>query len=277
VTDVTLAGVRAKMTRADHHIHDLEEVTSPLRKIAEENIVREDDGDPTKIVYRVMSVPTIDSTAGLIVGDAVHSMRSAFDHLAYQLVLLDGSAPAENSYFPMHGTPLNKKGKPRNVTIAPGIKRQDILDALIAVQPYKRQPGDPWADQLYTINQLDIIDKHHLLLVVVARLDLDNPGWWGLDSGIPSPQMKIRPGPLKSGDPVAWFDFHGTRAPEDFDPHITLAITLDEGPPGHWLRRGPIVDTLRGVRHILTWSRINQYFRPLFPGEPDIESPIPQP
>jgi hypothetical protein len=233
--------------------------------------VREVDGHPARIAYRVTNVPVLDDTVSTMIGDAVHNLRSAFDHLAYQLVLLDGQSPTNNTYFPMHGSRLNKKGNPRNITIAPGINRADIRAAIEAVQPYHQL--DPWDDELFVINQLDIADKHHLLLVAVIGLDLGRPGWWGLDEGVPSPKMTARVAPLKSSDVVARFDFQGTPAPPDFDPHITLAISLDEGPPGHWLRSGSIVDTLHGIRNGLTHAVINWKFVPLFPGEIPLTAP----
>src|SRR5438105_3738552 len=34
-------------------------------------------------------------------------------------------------------------------------------------------------------------------------------------------------------------------APANFDPHIALAISLDEGPPGHWSRLTHAADLIR--------------------------------
>jgi hypothetical protein len=266
---VLLDGAGLKLAWADQRIRDLKALTEPVADAATKSIVREDDGDPTKLVYRVTEVPALPAAVPLLIGDIVHAIRSAFDHLAYQLVLADGKTPIDSSYFPMHGDRLNKKGNPRTITIAPGIKRQDILDALERVQPY--HGADPWDDQLYAINQLDIIDKHRVLLAAVTRLNIQNPAWWGLTEGVPSPLWWFNTEPLKSGDPVARFDFRGTPAPDYFDPHITLAVTLDEGPPGHWLRHDPVATMLGGIRHILTWQIINWHFVPLFPGEPDLQ------
>jgi len=63
---------------------------------------------------------------------------------------------------------------------------------------------------------------------------------------------------------VARFDFHGTLAPTEFDPHLSLAVSLDEGPPGHWLRLRRADDFLmglvQGIASEITWPFITQLF-----------------
>lgn len=95
------------------------------------------------------------------------------------------------------------------------------------------------------------------------------PAVWGLYNGLsPSFWFNVFK-PLSDGDAVARFDFKGTEAPTEFDPHISLAVTLDEGPPAHWMRLQDIAGLLRGIRNILT-GVINQHFVPLFGAEQHI-------
>ncbi len=244
-----LGGVRIKLARAHRHIQDLKRILDPVTEAlnSHDNIYGEvDGGDPTKLVYRVQRMTSIDPPWGAVVGDALHNMRSTLDHLAWQLVIFDGGGPCEHTRFPIYDFRTNSKGNPRQVTIQPQIGRQDILDALDAVQPY--QSPAPSETQLSVISTLNNHVKHRLLLTMVGVLNFDdNPPSWGLPHGVPSPWWRFNLAPLTDGDPVAWFDFQWTPAPPDFEPHVSLAIRLNEGLQGHWLRIQPVVAMLEGV------------------------------
>src|SRR5207248_1132434 len=123
---------------------------------------------------------------------------------------------------------------------------------------------------LWVINELCNIDKHRLLLGMIHSVNTDDLGWWGLPEGVESPGFWYNLAPLEIGDVVARFDFHGAPAPADFDPHISLAVALDEGPAGHWIRLRKVDELLSGllaglVLHI-NWPFVTHFF----PGEPPI-------
>jgi hypothetical protein len=274
-----LDSVRVKMARADRHVRDLKIEVDTLVRAAEQTIFRENDEDSTKLVYRIGHVPDIDPTISAIIGDAVSNIRAAFDHLAWQLVLADNGVPCEHTQFPIYDSRLNDKGNPRNVTIQPRILNSDILQALDLIQPYQTTDTDghvdAWRNQLWIVRQLSNIDKHRLLIAVVVDVNFDDrPPYWGSSSaGVPvSNFYPFRA--LKSGDKIAAFDFRGTRAPADFDPHMSLGVTLDEGPEAHEIRLQGVPALLHGLRHILT-GRINQHFMAFFPTDPGIPWPDP--
>ena len=271
-----LGGVRIKLARAHHHIQDLKRILDPVTEAMNSpgNIYGEPDGgDPTKLVHRVREVPTIDTAWSAMVGDALHNMRSALDHLAWQLVNLDGGSPCEHTQFPIFDSRTNAKGNPREVTIQPQIRRQDIRAALDEVQPY--QDVTPTETELSVISTLNNRDKHRLLLTMAGVLNTDDDApSYTLDDGVPLPEIRINLSPLTDGAPVVWFDFQGTHAPPDFEPHISLAITLNEQ-PGHYLERQSVTSLLEGLLHSLTWSVINWHFVPLLPGERQIEYLVP--
>jgi hypothetical protein len=231
-----LTSVRLKMARADLHAREVDAmVTDTIGSMGDAIVSERDEDEPSVLVYRVTKVPEINPDLSLVVGDALFNMRSAFDHLAWQLVLLDGGVPTRHTQFPIHASRPTSHGQPRQVTIQPGIDRTDILAALDAVQPYQRT--NKWDSQLWVINQLCNRDKHRLLLTVVTALDLDaQQPWWGLPDGVPSPDWVFNVLPLNPGDWVARFDFKGVPAPDHFDPNISLAVALDEADPMHWSR-----------------------------------------
>jgi hypothetical protein len=112
--------------------------------------------------------------------------------------------------------------------------------------------------QLWVVHHLNNIDKHRRLLTMIACLDIDSgQPWWRLPPGVNTPGWWFNAlTPLRDGDVVARFDFHGTPAPDEFDPRVSLAMTLDKGPLGHWLRVQAVTDMLEGVLHTLTFSVI---------------------
>jgi hypothetical protein len=159
-------------------------------------------------------------------------------------------------------------GNPRVIDIKPGcIRRGDIREALINFQPF--QNPDRWKHRLWVVNELCNRDKHTLLLTMAGVLDVHaNQPWWGLPPGVPSPLFWFNLLPLNDNDPIAKFDFKGAPAPPDFDPNISLAITLNEGPIAHWVRIQPIGKLLTGLRQLLTLDMDWKFIERFFPSEP---------
>jgi hypothetical protein len=94
----------------------------------------------------------------LIIGDVIHNLRAALEHLVYALV------PERETTFPMHQTRKNfetdmSKIDPIEAAL-PGAKRA----FLEKIQPYEDGNGE----LLYAIHTLDIADKHHQILVTTA-------------------------------------------------------------------------------------------------------------
>ncbi len=236
----------------------------PLVKVATDSITCERKDNGTKLIYSVGEVPDIPPDWSAIIGDSFFNLRSAWDHLAWQLVELDGGKPCEHTQFPIYDTRLNSKGNPRNVTIQPEIKRADILAALDAIQPY--QEADRWHSQLWVVNEFCRRDKHRTLLTVAGVMDTDrNTPWWSLGLDDKTPGWVFNLEPLTSGDWVACFTFDKA-APDYFDPNIAIDVTLREGPEGHWSRVQSVGRLLMGLRKILT-MHMDVHFTPLFTNE----------
>ena len=87
----------------------------------------------------------------------------------WQLVEAAGGTPDKSTYFPICGTPqqyASAVGKGEMQKIAP-----DARNIIQSVQPYVTLEQTLWL-----IHQLDIVDKHRLLLTIVATMDK-----WGVD------------------------------------------------------------------------------------------------
>lgn len=160
--DEKLALIRQKVHRAKKHISDFE--------IAREGFLGEEpagvasklnpqSGDEEFYITHLKIVPV---EFGLMAGDAIHNLRAALDHLAWQLVLANNETPTVRTCFPITDTATtHQSGAKRPVD---GMA-DAAIDAINAAEPYKG--GN---DALWLLHRLDIADKHHALLTTVVRM-----------------------------------------------------------------------------------------------------------
>jgi hypothetical protein len=152
-----LDGSRAKIERAGDHLEELDAVLSRFVKDGGFRIVGEPDGDTGEYVFRCYSnrqpyVPP-PRRASLLIGDALHNLRSALDYLIWQLA----EAPSKKNQFPICDTPrLFEEQRERHLSTVP--KRH--WAKIESYQPYKG------IDRLglAMLAKLNDVDKHHLLL-----------------------------------------------------------------------------------------------------------------
>lgn len=132
------------------------------------------------IVYRIDSVVQIPDNWGLIVGDAAHNLRSALDHLAWQLAIryFNGVPPTERKIIKKIQFPVvsDKNNWPRH----PNREFMKPADAskLEQFQPFNLGPISRAKGVLHPLEELagfhglDNIDKHrtiHLTYVVAHQ------------------------------------------------------------------------------------------------------------
>ncbi len=160
-----LASARLKIERAQKHISDVEaEVltfvqTNPYRIKAKKYVHAGQVLKGEYVLYRVDPVPSVIS---VMTGDALHNLRSALDHLAYQLFLI--GTPAGRSwrhvYFPIYESVEEYRAKKgRRVK---GM-RKDAIESIDALKPYRG--GN---EVLWHLHELNNTDKHRLVLTVGA-------------------------------------------------------------------------------------------------------------
>src|SRR5665213_1563927 len=104
----------------------------------------------------------------LAIGDYIHNLRSALDHMVFQLALLNGSGEdsARKTAFPIYLTPQTF-GNFADRRVAPFISSSALAE-IEKLQPYATGNAGE-GDVLWILSQLDIIDKHRVL-VVLAQL-----------------------------------------------------------------------------------------------------------
>jgi hypothetical protein len=120
--------------------------------------------------------PINDVRWGVMLGDAVHNLRSALDHLIWQLVLLNtGKKGSRENKFPIESDgrrywSITKDGNPsvrdralKNVAD----EHRLLIDEL---QPYRTNQGHP-VTVLDTLRDFSNFDKHRLLNPVLFAID----------------------------------------------------------------------------------------------------------
>ena len=269
-----LDGVRIKLAMARANAEQLDSLLRPFVETAQRFIERAPSENPFEVVYKITNVPWIDPAWSAVFGQGIYNIRSALDHLAWQLVLLDGQEPTRATHFPLLDSSRDKSGRKVRVDIAPGIKRPDILAAIESMQPY--HGGGKWGDQLGVVAELSAIDKHRLPIAVSTMLNIDNI-FWGLPEGSSTPSWWFPVGQtLKEGDVVAKFLFNEPVVPERFDPRLVPQIALDEAPLGSPYRTQDLASLLGGLARIAAFKIDTFIVAPLFEGElPAWVSPAP--
>ncbi len=155
-----LAGPLVKVARAKMHIDALEAELQSFFATKPYVIGTKRDPDTRQLIYYMVNVGETSDSVAAIAGDALQCLRSALDHLAYQLVLAGtGQAgPFFHVYFPIANSfakyEAKKSGRLKGASDA-------AIAAIDAVKPYKG--GN---DSLWLLHTLNNIDKHRLLITV---------------------------------------------------------------------------------------------------------------
>ncbi len=204
-----LAGVEAKIRRADQHLTELQGETDRLFR-DHYRIERGFDVESRQYRFTALGAHDVPARLAVIVGEIVHQLRSSLDHVVTQLHEIGpGGGDPTKLAFPICRTPQQftaavDRGQLRGLP-APMIRE------ISAVQPYVTTPSQPEQATLWQLHELDIVDKHRILAVVVAAVQF--PGKVGIAAtkamtitGIsPPPNFRVRPSP--AGAVVFSIDF----------------------------------------------------------------------
>ncbi|MER0203622.1 MAG: hypothetical protein DU480_07130 [Nitrosomonas sp.] len=156
----TFDGAGAKLDRACVHMEQLREATREYMATEPFELVQrqQENGDFVVSVRVRNAVPRVWS---LIIGDAVHNMRAALDHLVWRLVELGGGLPGRRTCFPVGRR--SKVEFERDLPQALAGANSTAIAFIRRLKPY--EGGNRVLSRLHA---LDIADKHRLVLVVGA-------------------------------------------------------------------------------------------------------------
>ena len=178
MTEAQLRGAWAKVRQARSHRDALEKHVQRTAKKSHPTVGLKfipETKETVLYVSRMRDFSTELEQAALIAGDVFHNLRSALDHLVYQLAVkaTDGNPSRPNQLqFPIcdhRKTKGRKKGfresaRRQLVDVPPFYKAQ-----IEALQPYPRRKGDPNA-ALGLLRDFSNHDKHRLLLPGIVMM-----------------------------------------------------------------------------------------------------------
>ena len=153
-------GALAKHQRAQVHLHALNEVLQTFHDANHWRPEKTEDVPEGMVRIRLLQPPP--NEIGLILGDAVHNMRSALDHATCSLVELgQQDIDLSRTQFPFGepDRPLTNRDR-KNAALG------DIADYALAMIEEARRCG---GKALELLRLLSNQDKHRLLLATVAR------------------------------------------------------------------------------------------------------------
>lgn len=187
-----LRGVEAKLARAREHLAEFRAETGTLLESYDGAITEEVRDGGAKHVYQLYGEPPIPGHWSALVGDILHNLRCALDHLAWQLVLACGGEPTKNTAFPI----LLQKPDYETPDIPPGITH-GFRQRIDQVQPYSSGVPD-----LRILRHLNNVDKHRELLPVVTYVQTVS---WSVPDHV---EVNAVPNiiPSKAGGTVAVFN-----------------------------------------------------------------------
>ena len=179
--EVDLSGCKAKVEHGRRHMTELD---NAVRAFFDDPgncpaMVSTFDEESGFHIFRVGSIPTqlheLQIEAALRVGDVVHDLRSALDHLVWQLSLkgAGGSEPQDalSIQFPIASSAKDFESARRRTLRNVSTDHQDLIESY---QPYHEGAGrpdsysGPYIHQLTLLRQLSNVDKHRLLTTILS-------------------------------------------------------------------------------------------------------------
>jgi hypothetical protein len=214
------SGVAAKTSRAIEHLETLQ---AELRRFRERPspyfFVTTADPEQGNFVFRLHPSWDPDGTARwtAIVGETVHNLRSALDHMIWECVRLSGSQPGTHTAFPLCRTEP-EAGFAAWATAAPTSKRRAgklhglSEEAVLLVEQFQPYRETVAGTLLAQIDSLWQIDKHRMPLpllllsaeptlevtecVLLERLERQEEGVLVIEARVsptgPDPQVDIK-------------------------------------------------------------------------------------
>jgi hypothetical protein len=161
VDKATLDGVLAKLGRAEEHLDALDARIGAYFARKPYASVREYDPQHGARLAGIRITERPPADLALVIGDYLHNLRSALDHLAWQLVIASDGKPSKRTEFPIYKNAAVYKKRTSGTAIHPLVS-PDIGVLVESVQPYHE--GDrALLHPLWVLHELSNIDKHRTL------------------------------------------------------------------------------------------------------------------
>jgi hypothetical protein len=163
VSTTIFLGPKLKIERANKHIGELQAVLDAFLKTNFYRLGIDKNLNDGKNVLTFELIGTLPSDVPLIIGDAIHNLHTALDLVIWEIESRIGK-PDRSTKFPFYQTRSELVGAIENGNLKTAEISRVIIDD---IKPYRG--GN---DLLYGLHDLDITDKHKLLIPIVSIVEL---------------------------------------------------------------------------------------------------------
>lgn len=228
------SGVQLKVERAREHYEQLKSAVETVAlDFATSGVVIERDPARERHIWRVQIDPNRLAPLSLPLGDFVHNLRTALDHIVWELTAEKHRKDRPLPEFPIYLKPDSERGGlpaigHKKVWSLPAAAR----DLIERVQPYQNPHWDGWQPQsgigagnpLARLHDLDNADKHRNL-VPTAWLVAGHHGF-GPDDALDA--LVVHRGPHGDGSIIAELPFNSGYSPGDFTFKSVFEVAMAE-------------------------------------------------
>jgi hypothetical protein len=232
---VDLHSIDLKVWGAEAHQQTLKAIVDRIGKFRLYRFALKIEREGLEHTYYPVKPAPVPDNFMVPLGDCVHNLRSALDHLACHLVRVSHGTSPDKASFPVWSrefrtNPCTGAEEPcLQLDVTPAIRER-----IDAIQPYK---GTDTGERLRLLHKLDIVDKHRGQLLTAAAAGGGRRTYtlanWPQASGRSVGKLTwISSDPLQDGKPCVRFS-HDTPQFE-IDPYLEVFVKIlfSDGSPG---------------------------------------------
>lgn len=160
----------------------------------------------------------------VILGEFLYDLRSALDHLARQLVLVNGRKPNNRTEFPVFRDSEEFEGGSCTKTRGMSAEVKTLIES---IQPFSEWPDNPTGTTLWGIHNLGNVDKHKLLHLTDPWLMTAEirPGGTEIEWVLKPRRMRL----YDKAEIASYRWDPASKAKVEMDFHFSLDVALSEG------------------------------------------------
>lgn len=249
----SLAGSHEKLRRAHEQLVALEELFGSFIERQEQVFTTEFERHEGKAtgdcVFRISRIAEPPAVWGVLIGEAVHNLRSSLDHLAWALA----HRPWRKTQFPMFMRAEDAWSR-EALSMVKGIPAKYVA-LMERAQPYNAK-GPPVEHVLAVLNHLSNHDKHRLLHTTILSIDTAAPEFVAGQGVAGIEAIALHFGELQDGaevarvtilanDPAPVMEMKG-----EFALHVAFADTSSRGQP---VNGEPVIHVLVEILKYVRW------------------------
>lgn len=210
--------VKAKLQHAEGYLNSIESEVKSWMNDHPYSIARQTNSDSTRysLILQINKEPALQRWS-LVIGDIVHNLRCALDHLVYAIAIHESGQdppPSGNKLmFPICDTSdlFRNESNRRLVTLSDRVRT-----VIETVQPYNR-PHLELPPLLAILRDLNNTDKHRLLHLAYSAVSMGDIGFCGSANIGTKYQFSLNTGELKDGAEIAVFVFESPTPDMQYD------------------------------------------------------------